>query len=493
MTFSTVSRHLMLSSLLIATPAWAQVEPNKDRLEPNVDYLEEPALPGRVPGSGFAALVDRSKVTFNATYYGRVRDGKNSEAANQYYGDINTNVLGLGIDLKSGYAWDIIGFDLSAYTNIGQEHGQSELLNNGDYSRTTANGLQRGESYAAVNQAALKLKLGDSDLGMETRGGYTPIRIGTLGTSGGLHSHSYRGFEAKGFLKGFELGYGWADQFHNEWDTSFRGMTNRWDQNRSSAARESVGNADTISYVHSIGGRYAFGLDKAGFVDVGAGEGKDFRKNAQIAASYPIKIDSLGILTTTGYGYWGKYEEKLGSNYIAGSSAANEYHVSFSTKLNNDNWSAMIGYGYTHAPDSWEQQFRMTPWGNSDNRNFIQTWGQIDDFVWDGQSVVKISGTYQIGKLFALPGLEIGSSLYYAWGMENRDGPNAGKKGKAFEVDYKLIYTVQEGSLKGLSAGVYAGNLRYNDFDGKNDRDDVKVIVAYSFTFDTMEYLSRKK
>ncbi len=442
MCFSIFLRQAMIGGLIISSPAWAQMESNEDKTDPLSTTSSIDLPPQRILGTGFAALTDRSKVTFDVTYYGRARNGKSSDAHTEHYGDINTNVLGLGIGITSGYAWDTIGFDLSGYSNIGSERGQSELLDNRDYTRTTINGLQRGQSYAAINQAALKLKLGESDLGMEARGGYTPIKIGTLGTSGGLHTHSYRGVELKGFLRNVEIGYGWADQFHNEWGTSFRDITTRWDQNRSIGSK-----ANTISYIHSIGGRYAFGPNKAAFVDIGIGEGKDFRKNAQMAVSYPFTLERLGSLTTTGYGYWGRYNDKLGAAFINGANASNEYHVSLSAQLDTADWMTMIGYGYTHAPDSWEQQFRMTPWGNSDNRNFIQTWGQIDDFVWDGQSVLKISASYQIGTLIEIPGLAIGGSALYGWGMKNRNGPNAEKKGTSFEVDYKLTYSVQKGFL----------------------------------------------
>lgn len=66
-----------------------------------------------------------------------------------------------------------------------------------------------------------------------------------MGTSGGLQSHSYRGVEAKYKIGDFELGYGWADQFRNEWDNRFRDMTNSWEQGRSNGSNPARSSTST--------------------------------------------------------------------------------------------------------------------------------------------------------------------------------------------------------------------------------------------------------
>ncbi|VEB39961.1 Uncharacterised protein [Chromobacterium violaceum] len=37
----------------------------------------------------------------------------------------------------------------------------------------------------------------------------------------------------------------------------------------------------------------------------------------------------------------------------------------------------MAGLGKSRNPDGGEVNFRLTPYGNSDNRNFIQTWARM--------------------------------------------------------------------------------------------------------------------
>ncbi|XLM20928.1 hypothetical protein MKD33_01295, partial [Chromobacterium piscinae] len=88
----------------------------------------------------------------------------------------------------------------------------------------------KDKSDAVLSQAALKFRQNPDGQGLSARAGYTPISIGTMGTSGGLQSHAYRGFEGKYKFGDFEVGYGWADQFRNEWDDRFRDITNSWEQ-----------------------------------------------------------------------------------------------------------------------------------------------------------------------------------------------------------------------------------------------------------------------
>jgi hypothetical protein len=325
------------------------------------------------------------------------------------------------------------------------------------------------KSYATLAQAALKWRSSAAGDGWQVRAGYTPISVGTLGTSGGLHSHAYRGAELKYRAAGWEIGYGWADQFRNEWDNRFRPMTNAWHQNRD----QYDGTASRIDFVHSVGIRYEASADS--YVDAGAGEGSRYRRNAQVAASRAWRIADSGTVTATGYALWGRYEAALGPT----ATPRNEWHASTSVGYISGPLSASLGFGATHAPDSGEMNFRLTPWANSDNRNQIQTWGQLDDFVWDGTRVLKAGASYQIGPYVGMPGLAVGISGIYGWAMKN---PGRGNT-SANEIDLSLTYDVKGGPLKGLGFGIFPARLRTNGFYGKSDRNDVKFIASYSKTF----------
>ncbi|OQS36330.1 hypothetical protein B0T40_10915 [Chromobacterium haemolyticum] len=412
-------------------------------------------------------LITKSETTFSAIYYGRNRqadwpappNGKNRD-------DITVNALNLGLNFRSGYAWNKLGFDAAAHAAIRLDSGKgwSEVLNHDVNDSSQPGGVDK--SAAVLSQAALKFRQHEDGQGFSARAGYTPIGIGTLGTSGGLQSHAYRGVEMKYKFGDFEVGYGWADQFRNEWDTRFRDMTNSWEQGRSNGSA-----AKRVDYVNSLGFRYA---PKNGFVDVGVGEGKDYRRNAQIAGSYSWQLNGDDKLTATGYYFTGKYQTQLSGIQ----NPKSEYHASGSVSYATNGWTLMGGLGYTKAPDSGELNFRMTPWGNSDNRNFIQTWGQLDDFVWDGTTVYKLGVNYDLAKV-GVPGLTVGLSGNYATGMKNPGKADT----KAHEVDFSIGYSVQSGMFKGASIGVYPAWLRTDGFYGKSDRNDVKVIASYSKTF----------
>ncbi|MDR0934235.1 MAG: OprD family porin [Burkholderiaceae bacterium] len=436
------------------------------RINPQADYFppESRASPFSSALLSGADFWTKSRLTTQFTYYGRSRTSHNKK--NQ----IHVNAFGSGIAFNSGYAWDTVGFDMRLNTNLGRGNGWSEVLTH-DIDKNT------DRSNMNIGEAAIKLKLGQPEAGLDFRGGYLPIRIGTLGTLGGLHPHSYRGFETKALLGDFWLGYGWADRFHNEWDYTYRRMTTAWHQNRDSFR----GKAPEIDHIHSIGGRYAFGPEKKAFIDAGAGEGKDYRKNAQIAAYYPAKLPDIGELAFSLYALWGKYEEKTtGIRH-----PENEYHYSASAELKSGNWRFFGAYGQTHAPDSGEMNFRMTAWANSDNRNFIQTWAQLDDFVWDGQKVIEIGMAHEVGRLIGLPGFSLSGHINYGWNMRV---PGEKTRGTAWEFNGGIQYEAPEGMLKGFTLGVYPARLRTRDFNingyGKQSRDDIKIVISYSRVFD---------
>lgn len=376
--------------------------------------------------------------------------------------------------MRSGYAWGVVGFDVGGQTNLGRGNGWSEVLLHKE-----PGNIDR--SSVTLSQAALKTKFGTDDFGLELRGGWTLISVGSLGTSGGLFSHSYRGGLARVHYKGFSLGYGWADRFRNEWDDTYRKMYNRYHQNRFGET-----NGERIDYVHSVGARYDFA--NGGFIDAGVGEGLRYRRNAQLVASWPVDLGCWGTLTFTGYGIAARYRDLFPLE--AGQKLETEYHVSGSAEWKRGLWTVMGGLGHTSSPNSDEMQFRLTAWGSSDNRNYIQTWGQLDDFVWDGQNVAKAGVRYGLGEKIRLPGLTVGASYIYTWGGRN---PGRTDRSSGRELDYFAEYAVKEGRLKGLALGVYAGHLRWahNDFHGKQNRNDVKVILTYSRSIE--DFLRRRK
>ncbi|WP_432259998.1 OprD family outer membrane porin [Cupriavidus sp. TMH.W2] len=452
-------RYQTFCLVLIATAcnAWALEAPDgigdEGELTPGT---ARPWRPEEVP-----SLFSKSETTLSTAFYSRNRH------ATDHWGDIHVNALGLGLDWRSGYAagpWGFLGADLSAFANLrlAPGIGLSEVLYH-DYGDNT------DKSYAVLAQAALKWRSTPSGDGWQVRAGYAPITVGTLGTSGGLHPHAYRGAELTYRASGWEAAYGWADRFRNEWDDTFRPMTNAWHQNRGAYA----GTARRIAHVHSIGLRRD--ADGGNYVDAGIGEGSSYRRNAQVAASRAWPLAEKRSLRLTGYVLWGRYQAALGPS----PAPRDEWHASASTTYASGPLSLSLGIGATHAPDSREMNFRLTPWGNSDNRNRIQTWGQLDDFVWDGTRVLKAAVACQVGNHIGLPGLAIGASVNRGWAVRN---PGRGNT-TADEIDLSLTYQALSGALKGAAFGIFPARLRTHGFYGKSDRNDVKLTASYSRTF----------
>ncbi|RDK05378.1 OprD family outer membrane porin [Cupriavidus lacunae] len=211
------------------------------------------------------------------------------------------------------------------------------------------------------------------------------------------------------------------------------------------------------------------------YIDAGVGEGSRYRRNAQVAACQIWQIADKRSLKVTGYALWGRYQPDLGPS----TTPRNEWHASSSLVYTSGPVSVSLGFGATHAPDSREMNFRLTPWANSDNRNQIQTWGQLDDFVWDGTRVLKLAGSWQVGPYLGLPGLALSASGIRGWAIRN---PGRGNT-TANEIDLGLTYDVRHGPLKGAAFGVFPARLRTHGFYGKSDRNDVKLTASYGRTF----------
>ncbi|WP_299725520.1 OprD family outer membrane porin [uncultured Endozoicomonas sp.] len=411
---------------------------------------------GTAVADGGEGFIDGSSMDLGVMYYGRERDHEN--AGNQ----IRVHALGLNANFKSGYYNDWLGADFSAASNIdlmgGSGHGQSEVL----YYDNKNPGDER--SSERISKARIKMKFGDEALGADIKAGYTDINAGVIGTSSGINAHAYRGVDAKLNIENLQLAYGRADQFQNDWDDRFRDLTNSWHQNKNNTGGEQ------IDFIHSIGARYD--LDGNGWVDVAYGEGKDYRTNHHLAGAYSFDLNDTGKLTLTSY-----YQS--GKNEASGSERG--YTWSSSAALSKGNWSFITGYGQTETKDGGEYQLRLTAWANSDHRNFLQTWAQLDDYLWDGQKVVKFATSYNFEG--DLKGFTVGANYNYGWDNYNdRDKATENRDGEMHALDFQFSYAVQSGPMEGLWLGVFPGFLRTTDTDVKDDRNDIKVMATYNIS-----------
>ncbi len=388
-------------------------------------------------GDANDGFIDGASMDIGIMYYGRERDHKNTNMKGIDANEIRVNALGVNTNLQSGWYEGWFGLDAAVFSNVdlmnGHGHGQSEVLY---YDVDT--GKERSSSR--LGRLRARVQFGDEQQGMFIKAGITDINAGTIGTSAGINAHAYRGLEANAHLGNFSLSYGYADRFMADWEDKLHKIF--------------YGDAE-INDIQSLGGRYE--VDNA-WVDLAVGQGKGFRQNAHIAASYTATISNDTALTLTSYYQTGKYIDGTGD---AGAgmvkdkgNAEREWTWSSSAVVAKGGWSFVGGYGQTYAPDSGEYNLRLATWGNSDHRNFLQTASTLDDFLWDGQKVVKAGVSYNFADQ-GLPGLTLGTNYFYSWDGYNLRGTTGENRDATMKaLDFQIMYSFQSERLKGLQVGV---------------------------------------
>lgn len=418
------------------------------------------------------AFYEDSSVNLHSFLYIRDRENK---VDGKYKPQIENQTLQLALDYNSGYFKDVIGFDLWASTNLklGDTVGQSEiLLYDYDCDDDGVADDACEKTNTSLNVASVKAKFGDEDAGLAMRAGYTRINIGTIRSSWGLNPHAYRGAEVKASFGKLHFGYAWADQFKNDWSSSFKDLTTKWHQ-----GEDNMSGSEKIDFIHTVGAIYE--LDK-GVIDVGYGEGKDFRKNWQVLVKYDVALSPATTLKTSAFYHGGKY---IDGDVSGIENASTESYMGLSTALKKGGFTASLGYSQTDASDAKDYNFRLTAWANSDHRNFLQTKSQLDDYTADGTKAIKSGLDYNFAS-WGIPELSAGVSANYGWNVVT--DATAAKEdrtydGTMYSVDYNIRYSFLDGGLKGLNVKFYPAYLRSSDTNYKESRNDMKLMFNYTY------------
>lgn len=442
-------------------------------LDPSISINASPAA---VDLSSLAkkAFYEDSSVKLHTFLY--IRDREEENADGDYKPQIENQTLQIALDYKSGYFKDVIGVDLWASTNlkIGTTTGHSEILLY-DYDCNDDGKADDAceKTNTSLNVASIKAKFGDEDAGLAVRAGYTPINIGTIRSSWGLNPHAYRGVEAKASFGKLHFGYAWADQFKNDWSSSFKDLTNKWHQGDDSMTTK----AEKIDFIQTIGAIYE--LDK-GVIDLGYGEGKDYRKNWQVLVKYDVAINSAMTLQTSAFYHGGKYiEGDVSERY----NASTESYIGFNTGIKSGGFTVSLGYSQTDAPDAKDYNFRLTHFANSDHRNFLQTKSQLEDYTADGTKAIKSGVDYNFAS-WGIPELSAGISANYGWNIVTDAGADKSVRtydGTMYSVDYNIRYKFLDGGLKGLNVQFFPAYLRSTDTNYKKSRNDMKLMFSYAY------------
>lgn len=430
----------------------------------------------------YRMLYQDASLDLNTNLYTRYRAVKSRDSGKYGLGPggIQNQTAMLALNYKSGYYNDIIGFDFWGGTNIKLGHtvGQSEIL----YYKYSCDGDGKfspcEKSLASVSVAALKLKYGSDAARFKINAGYTPINSGTFKNSWGLGPHSYRGFDSALSFDNLSFTYAWADRFKNDWSRDFKKMTTSWHQNNAAGLDDGgtiIKKGDVIDYIHSVGVVYE--LDKSK-VDVGYGEGHEYRRNWQLQLEHVNQLATDTSLQTKIF-----YQ---GARYIHGIapvvSPKYEYYVSAGLNLKNRNTTWSVGYSQNHAPQTADYNFRLTPWANSDKRDYQATLSQLEDYNASGTQALRLGVTHNFAD-YNLPEFTMGLAGTYGWHVVTDTAKiNAARTydGKMRSLDLLMRYNVEDGPVKGLSVTVLPALLRTSETNYKTSRNDIKFIVGYS-------------
>lgn len=426
------------------------------------------------------AFIEDSSLNLNSAVYLRhraVKDAKTgSYSTDGTRGGIENKTANVSLDYKSGFFNDIVGVDFMAASNIklGSSVGQSEVLLF-DYDCNGDGKLSPCEkSYAAIPIAALKAKYGNEHVLFNFTGGYTTINSGTIKNSWGLNPHSYRGFDSSFTVDKLKLTYAWADQFRNDWTKSFHDMTNTWHQNEA-AHLSGIKAGKIIDYIQSAGIVYNTGNT---IYDLAYGEGEGYRKNWHLLVTDSHKFDNGAALATSAYYQGGKYITEK-SNI---KDPSLEYYAGIGLTLTKDNATYFTGYSQNKAESTRDYNFRLTPWANSDKRDFQQTLSFLEDYNVAGAKAIKVGFKYNMLD-FGLPNLTLGTSANHAWHVVSDVLKVKDKRtydGTMQSWDFLVTYKFNVGDMKNINMTVMPALFRTKDSNAKQDRNDIRVVFTHS-------------
>jgi imipenem/basic amino acid-specific outer membrane pore len=189
---------------------------------------------------------------------------------------------GLQLNYKSGYAYDVLGFDASLFSSqkLAGDRGEggTGLLRN-------ESGAQRG--YAKIGQAFIKAKLGEN---VKLKAGRMVLNTPLLNDSDSRSTpSSTQAVVAQGKFSGLDVYAIWSDRASAKTDESFNQYTDR--------------NGDDYE-VKVLGANYTF-ANKLG-LSIAYGQAEDVLKQSYVNVNYPFILSEKMSLTLDGHFYSGE-------------------------------------------------------------------------------------------------------------------------------------------------------------------------------------------
>ncbi|ELY3543463.1 chitoporin [Cronobacter turicensis] len=436
------------------------------------------------PAVHAAGFIDDSTLTGGIYYWQRERDRKDV-VEDKYKTNLSHATWNANLDFQSGFAADMFGLDLAAFTAI-------EMAENGD------SGHPNEIAFSSSNKAYDEDWSGDkSGISLYKAAGkfkYGPVwaRAGWLQPTGQtlLAPHwsfmpgTYQGAEAGanfdyGKAGALSFSYMWTNEYKSPWHLE---MDKFYQNDRTTR----------VDYLHSIGAKYDFKNSLVLEAAFGQAEGYIDQYFAKASYNFPLASNPL----STSYQFYGARDKAS--------------HGSINDIYDGTAWLQALTFGYkigqvdlrlegTWVSAEGQQGYflqRMTPTYASSNGRLDIWWDNRSDFNADDEKAVFFGAMYDL-KNWNLPGFALGASYVYAWDakpstLPTTDGyydPNYRLKESAYSLD--AVYTLQDGRAKGTMF-----KLHFTQYDNHSDipsygggygnifqdERDVKFIVMAPFT-----------
>ncbi len=439
------------------------------------------------PKAQAEGFIDDSTLTGGIYYWQRERDRKDVES-DKYKTNLAHSTWNANLDFQSGYAADMFGLDLAAFTAIEMaENGDSGHPNEIAFSSSNKaykEDWSGDKSGISLYKAAAKFKYGP----VWARGGWLqPTGQTLLAPHWSFMPGTYQGAEAGakfdyGDSGELSFSYMWTNEYKAPWHLE---MDKFYQNDRKTR----------VDYLHSFGAKYDFKNDL--ILEAAFGQAEGFIDQYFAKASY--KLDIVGGPLSTTYQFYGTRDK-------ADSGTVNDIY-------DGTAWLQALTLGYkvgqvdlrlegTYVKAEGQQGYflqRMTPTYASSNGRLDVWWDNRSDFNANGEKAVFFGAMYDLSN-WNLAGWSVGASYVYAWDAKPADWliNSAGQRediasNKIKESAYSLdaSYTLQDGRAKGTMF-----KLHFTQYDNHSDipsygggygnifqdERDVKFMVIAPFT-----------
>ncbi|HEI8865979.1 chitoporin ChiP [Serratia sp. AKBS12] len=453
------------------------------------------AVAGALLGTGFAmapdakaaGFIDDSTLTGGIYYWQRERDRKDVTDGDKYKTNLSHSTWNANLDFSSGYAADMFGIDLAAFTAIemaeSSESGHPNEIAFSNSNHAYDEDWSGDKSGISVYKAAGKFKYGP----VWARAGWIqPTGQTLLAPHWSFMPGTYQGAEAGanfdyGDAGALSFSYMWTDKYKSPWNLEM-------DKFRQGDKKTGV------SYLHSLGAKYDFKNDLV--LEAAFGQSQGYMDQYFAKGSY--KFDVAGNPLSASYQFYGARDRIHDAKDVNPAGTSDLY--------DGMAWLQALTFGYkigqvdlrlegTWVKAEGNQGFflqRMTPTYASSNGRLDIWWDNRSDFNANGEKAVFAGAMYDLSN-WNLPGWAVGASYVYGWDAKPSTNPMYDQNQRLKESAYSLdaLYTIQEGRAKGtlfkLHFTQYDNHTDIPSYGGGygnifQDERDVKFIVIAPFT-----------